>query len=200
MRMLPLIALALVVSGCSSSTPSATPEPGETTTPPATTEAPTATATTSTSTPTATPSVPDSPAPLGQPQCKSATLTITDADTLVDPKSTREVYAIRTSGPDCQLQGYPFVTFQDAAGHEVSVQATSSGYGVRRTKPEPVTLSRSTSVSFEIGSGRSGSCTDIAHVTVTLPGTRDGKRISTQLRVCDHKVAVSPVLRRGDID
>jgi hypothetical protein len=204
-RLLTALAAAAVLTGCSESSPSATPSQSPTTaspTPDATSPAPTATPTTATPSPDElSPKPPlETAPPLGRPACKGSTLTVTDADTLVDPQSTREVYAVRTSGPDCQLQGYPTVTFQDARGRSVPVSVLHSGFGVPADKPQPVTLSRSTSLSFEIGSARSGACTSVTHVTVTLPGTTPGHRISSQWQVCGGKVAVSPVMRRGDID
>jgi hypothetical protein len=142
----------------------------------------------------------ESAAPLGQPVCQGSTLTVTDADTLADPQSLREVFSVRTSGRDCQLQGYPTVTFQDGSGRRVPVTVVHSGFGVGADKPQPVTLSRSTSISFEIGSARSGSCVNVATVMVTLPGTSPAHRTATQFPVCGGKAAVSPVMRRGDID
>jgi hypothetical protein len=198
-------AAALLLAGCSDSSPSANPVPSFTTAPPTsvpTTDAPTATPTSASPTPdelSPKPSL-ESPAPLGQPVCKGSTLTVTDADSLVDPTSFREVFSVRTNGRDCQLRGYPTVTFQGANGRAVPVTVLHSGFGVAPDKPQPVTLSRSTSVSFEIGSARSGSCTSVTHVTVTLPGTAPGHRTSTQFDVCNGKAAVSPVMRRGDID
>lgn len=201
---LPLLALglSLALAGCSSDEPTVAAPPAQTTTPPVTTTAPVVVPTTASPSPDELSPQPglESPAPLGQPTCKGAPLTVVDADTLVDRQYVREVYAIRTSGPDCQLEGYPTVTFQDAAGKAVAITAAHSGFGIPAQAAQPVSLSRSTSVSFEIGSARTGSCTDITHVTVTLPGTNPGHRIATQLRVCGAKVAISAVLRRGDID
>ncbi|MCW2545009.1 MAG: hypothetical protein JWM40_2561 [Frankiales bacterium] len=192
-RLLLVLGLALALTACSDSK-TAAPIPSLTTNPPTTTAAPTTEPTTASPSPTETPSVPDSPAPLGQPVCKGSALTVTDADTLTDPSSVREVYSVRTTGPDCQLEGYPTVTFPRA------VTVSHSGFGVPASKADPVTLSRSTSVSFEIGSARNGSCTTLATITVTLPHTSPGHRVATSLKVCGNAVAISPVLRRGDID
>lgn len=204
-RLLTALAAVAVLAGCSNSTPSAAPIQTPTTTSPApevTSAAPTATPTTASPSPDELSPKPglESAPPLGQGVCKGSALTVTDADTLVDSQSTREVYAVRTTGPDCQLQGYPTVTFQDASGRTVPVSVQHSGFGVPADKPQPITLSRSTSLSFEIGSARSGTCASITHVTVTLPGTTPAHRVSSQWQVCGGKVAVSPVLRRGDID
>jgi hypothetical protein len=132
-------------------------------------------------------------APLGRPACKGPDLTVTDADTLVDPSYRKEVFALRTRGPDCQLKGYPTVQI---AG--VTVQ--KGGFGLPPEQPQAVTLSRSTSLSFVISSARTGTCRDITSIVVTLPGTTTGHRVATSLRVCGPKVGLSPVHRQGDID
>jgi hypothetical protein len=201
-RLLLALGLSLALTACSNDNPDALPIPSLTTNPPTTSAAPSSTPTSASPSPDElSPQPPlESAAPLGQPTCKGSTLTVTDADTLVDPQYAREVYSVRTSGPDCQLEGYPTVTFRDRLGRTVAVSVVHSGFGVPAQKVQPVTLSRSTSVSFEIGSARDGSCKDIASVTVTLPQTSPGHRTSTQLKVCNAKVAISPVLRRGDID
>jgi hypothetical protein len=204
-RLLTALAAAAVLAGCSSSSAPPTAISTPTTaspTPDVTSAAPTVTPTTASPSPDELSPKPglESAPPLGRPVCKGSTLTVADADTLVDPQYAREIYAVRTTGPDCQLQGYPTVTFQDAGGRSLAVSVQHSGFGVPADKPQPLTLSRSTSLSFEIGSARSGACTNVTHVTVTLPGTSPGHRISSQLQVCGGKVAISPVLRRGDID
>ncbi|MCU1587028.1 MAG: hypothetical protein JWN31_521 [Frankiales bacterium] len=204
-RLLTALAAAAVLAGCSSSSPSPaaiqTPVT-DSPTPGATSAAPSAAPTSASPSPDElSPKPPlESAPPLGRPVCKGSALTVADADSLVDPQSTREVYAIRTSGPDCQLQGYPSVTFQDSSGRSLAVAVTHSGFGVPAGKAQPVTLSRSTSLSFEIGSARTGACANVTHVTVTLPGTSPAHRVSSQWQVCAGKAAVSPVLRRGNID
>jgi hypothetical protein len=135
----------------------------------------------------------ESAPPLGRPVCRGQALTVTDADTLVDPSYRKEVFVVRTTGADCQLKGYPTVQVQG-----VTVQ--HGGYGLPAEEPQPVTLSRSTSLSFVISSARAGSCRDVPTIVVTLPGTSVGHRTATSLRVCGSAVGVSPVHRQGEVD
>ena len=140
----------------------------------------------------------ESAAPTGQPTCRGADLTVVDADTLVLPDHVHEVFVLRTRGPDCQLEGFPAVRLLDAAGGPLPVIVERGGHGLPTDPPVPVTLSRSTSLSFVVASGRDGSCTEASAVDVTLPGTTTAIRTATVLPVCDGRAGVSPVLRRTD--
>jgi hypothetical protein len=120
-------------------------------------------------------------------------VTVTDADT-VTPRGASyraEVYVLRTTGSPCQLMGYPYVLVSGTT-------VTRGGSGLPAETAKPYTLSRTTSLSFALATGRTGSCEDLTEITVTLPGTRTSKAVPTNLHVCDHKLGVSPVHRVGD--
>jgi hypothetical protein len=118
-------------------------------------------------------------------------VSIVDADTVVKPAYRAEVYVLRTSGPACQLEGYP----------GIAVSGVTVSHGGQGLPPETVrayTLSRTTSLSFALATARSGSCAERATVTVTLPGTSTPRRVATSLRVCNGRLGVTPVHRLGD--
>lgn len=141
---------------------------------------------------------PESAVPVGQPACRAADLTVVDADTLVLAGHVEEVFVVRTKGPDCQLEGYPTVRLLDARGTPLPVTVARGGSGLTAAPAGPVTLSRDTSVSFVVASGRDGACTEAAEVDVTLPGTSSAIRTTTVLSICDAAAGVSPVQRRAD--
>ena len=225
MRPTPVLLLlaGLALGGCSSASPSAAgPSAAVPTSAAPTTDAPvlpTAPAPLM-STPTARPATPtpvrstpvapndplspapalESPAPTGQPTCRPAALTLVDADQLTGSASVREVFALRTTGAACQLQGYPVVRLLDASGATLPVTYRHGGYALSAAGAVPVTLSRDTTASLELGTGRTGTCRDVATVVVTLPGTTTALRTRTGFRVCGGAVGVSPVLRRGDTE
>lgn len=191
------LATLVLAAACHSSTPQAveTPVPTPSPTPTATPSLePSPSPTTAAPTPPeVVPSGSESPAPLGQPACKAAAVTITDADT-VTPRGASyraEVYVLRTTGAPCQLKGYPTVRVSGAT-------VTPGGAGLPAEAAKPYTLSRTTSLSFALATGRTGSCEDLTRITVTLPGTSTPKAVPTDLHVCDHKLGVSPVHRVGD--
>lgn len=138
------------------------------------------------------------PAP-GLPVCAPAALSLVDADLLVETAYTQSVYVLRTEGPDCQLEGFPAVTLLGADGAPLPVRVSQGGFELPDTA-EVTPLSRGTSVSFRIGSGRDGSCTDVARVVVRLPGTTADLSADTVLRVCAGAAGVGPVERRGTLD
>jgi hypothetical protein len=190
--------LALACAACSGSSgdaaPDVTPTVTSTVTPTVTPTAalPTAPATTAAPTPVV-PTGAESPAPLGQPTCTPSAVTITDADT-VTPRGASyraEVYVLRTTGAPCQLAGYPTVVVDGAT-------VVRGGEGLPPEAVRPYTLSRTTSLSFALATGRTGSCADRSAITVTLPGTTTPKRVATDLRVCDARLGVTPVHRLGD--
>lgn len=192
-----VLALGLLAACNGPATPRATPSA---TTPPPATIAPTPTATAT--------EVPDdplsprpaleSPAPLGQPTCEPAALTVTDADSITGDGTVQEVFVLRTQGRPCQLEGWPTVRLLDAAGRALPVTVGHGGFGVPDTAPAPVTLSRDTTASFLVATGLAGSCTDAATLVVTLPGTTTPLRTDTTLSVCDGAVGISPVQRLAD--
>lgn len=137
----------------------------------------------------------ESSAPVGQPPCRAADVTVVDADTVVLPSSVHEVFVLRTSGPDCQLEGHPEVRLLDASGAPLPVTVRRGGHDLPATAPSPVTLSRGTSLSFVVATARDGTCADAAAVDVTLPGTTTVLRTATALSVCG-SAGVSPVERR----
>lgn len=141
----------------------------------------------------------ESPAPLGQPTCAAAALTVTDADTVTDATTTHEVFVVRTSGRPCQLDGWPAVRLLDGSGKDLGVAVGHGGYGLPGTSPAPVTLSASTTVSFVVATARTGACRGVAQVAVTLPGTSSALRASTTMQVCGG-AGTSPVQRLADTE
>ena len=201
------VATAALACGCSHATPrSAAPAPSRSATP---SPAPSPSATPSPApsrTVTGAPS-PDelsprpgleSPAPLGRPTCSGTALTVTDADTLVTTQYRHEVFVLRTSGPACQLQGYPRVSLLGADGRPLAVRTQEGGFGLPAEKPAAVTLSRTTSLSFEVATSRDGACVDATTILATLPGTSTTHRAATDFPVCGTIVGLSPVHRQGD--
>ena len=183
--LLPVLALALLASACGSDDPEPTAAPSPTAsvaTPP--------------------PSAPDdplsprpaleSPAPTGGPTCSAGSLTVTDADLLADETALQEVFAVRTSGGACQLRGWPVVTLLGGDGHPIDLTAHRVGTATAAT------LSRSTSLSFVLGTPRTSSCQDAATLVVRLPGTDRSLRAKTTMQVCEHRLDVGPVERRQD--
>jgi hypothetical protein len=141
----------------------------------------------------------ESAAPLGRPACRASDLTVADADAVTSDEGVLvEVFAVRTTGPDCQLQGYPALRLLDAAGADLPVRVDRGGHGLPSRRVAPVTLSRSTSVSFELALPDGASCRDAAAAVVRLPGTTADLRVATSVRACGDAVGVSPVLRRVD--
>jgi hypothetical protein len=134
----------------------------------------------------------ESPAPLGRPACRATDLTVTDADLLASGSTLQEVFALRTSGRACQLRGWPAVRLLRADGTAIALQARRVGTA------RAVTLSRATSLSFVLGTPRTGACEDAATVVVRLPGTDRDLRAATSMQVCAGSVQVGPVERRQD--
>lgn len=206
-----LVAFVLAAAGCSTGsdptdavptgalpTPSATP----------TTEAPTPTPAPTTASPT--PSGPDDPLeerpglettpPPGQPPCQGSTLIVTDADSIVTPTHKREIFVVRTTGKPCSLRGYPTVRLLDRSGRQLPIKVQHGGYGLPPEQVKTYTISRDTSLSFEIGTARDGSCQDVDAISAVLPGTSTAHRAATVLRVCGTTVGLSPVHIVQDID
>ena len=190
---------ALAVAGCSSSAPAARPPAGVSASPSALPSAvPTASDRPLPSTsPTA--AVETAP-PLGQPACTAAALTLVDADAVTVGASLEEVFILRTTGPDCQLSGYPTLTFSDNAGKALTIQVDHGGHGLPASSPGPVTLSRGTSLSFGVATARTGSCQPTSRVRVALPATTPALVVPTSMQICGGSVGVTPVQRRADSD
>lgn len=169
------------------SSPTASPTAAPTTTP--TIETPTSAPTTAV--PTKSPAL---------PTCRGSALTVTDADSLITPSFVTEVFVVRTTGPRCQLDGYPAVRLLGADGRPLPVTLRHGGAGLPPEQPQPVSLSRDTSLSFDVSTPRTGSCQDATAIVATLPGTTTAHRATTDLRVCGSTVGISPVHRRGDTD
>ena len=142
----------------------------------------------------------ESAPPPGLPTCRAADLSLSDADSLTTTTAAQEVFALRTSGPDCQLHGWPAVELRDSGGRALAVQLRHGGFGVPSGAPKVTTLSRSTSASFVVGTGRSGSCVAAATVVVGLPGVSTPLHASTTMSVCAGQAGISPVGRRGDTE
>jgi hypothetical protein len=194
----------LVVAGCSDdhapTTAVGTPTPGPSTAAPST---PAATA------PVATPGPVDplSPAPpletappVAGPVCRVGDLTVVDADSVSDGGYSRELFVIRTTGPDCRLQGYPQVWFLRADGKALPLTTSHGGYGLPPSAPTSHTLSRGTSLSFAVASSEAGSCVQVARLEVRLPQTSGPLSAGTSMSVCGGRTGLSPVGRLADID
>jgi hypothetical protein len=136
------------------------------------------------------------PAP-GKPRCQPATLSIVDADQLSTSTATQEVFAVRTSGADCELTGFPTLQFRDAKGRPLTVTVTHGGDGASAGPAKVTTLSKGTSASFVVGTPRSGRCVAAASVVVGVPGG-GSVTASTTLSVCAARAGVSPIGRRVD--
>lgn len=139
----------------------------------------------------------ESPAPLGAPTCQAGDLSVVDADAIVTPSTVREIFVVRTSGPQCQLLGYPEVELRGAGGAALPVRVGRGGYGLPAEQPAAVSLSRDTSVSFQVATDRSGDCTQAETVVVRLPGSAGPLTTETYLLVCGGAVGLSPVERGG---
>lgn len=190
----PLVLVVLLGTACSS-TQTAGPEPSLT---PSPAPAVTASAATASARPTPLNDDPLSPrpaiesaAPLGQPVCDPAAVTVTDADAVITDQ-VEEVYVLRTSGRPCELKGFPTVTLLDAAGTALPVRFTRSP-----VTPSAVTLSPGTSLSFTLTTGRTGGCRQAAALRVLLPGTRSEISAATELSACG-AVEIGPVARLED--
>ncbi len=135
---------------------------------------------------------------VGLPACAPGALAVTDADAVYGTGVVRELFVVRTTGPDCQLPGnHPTVAVLDGTGAPLA-PVTAGGLGLPEATGKPVTLSRTTSLSFFVATKRDGACTPAAALTVTLPGTRTALRAPTGMQVCDRTLAVGPVQRLGD--
>jgi hypothetical protein len=217
LRVLPLLlTVGLLLTGCSSpgtqKTPQSAPTVAPTTEAPVPTQPPEPVVTTpaparTTAKPVEAPTDPLSPKPPletapapGRPRCQPATLSLVDADQLSSATATQEVFALRTSGPDCQLTGFPSLQFRDSKGSPLAVTVTHGGYGASSGPAKVTTLSKATSASFVVGTPRgpgSGSCVAAATVVVGVPGGGT-LTASTTLTVCAGKAGVSPIGRRVD--
>lgn len=221
-RALPVLCVVLALAGCSGGEPTATPTPSATASPkpsPSSTAAPSPapsarptvdavvppeqppTATPSGTTTTAPPAPPvtrppvETAPPPGQPLCRASDLTLDDADAVITSAAVQELFVVRTSGPDCQLQGYPDVVLRGEGGAALSVDYTRGGGGLDPAEPEVVTLSRSTSLSFRVATPRTGSCSPAATISARLPGTDGDLTATTGLSVCQSQAGISPVGR-----
>ena len=139
----------------------------------------------------------ESPAPLGAPTCRAADLSVVDADAIVTPRYVRAVFVVRTTGGDCQLLGFPTVELRGAGGAVLPVSVRRGGFGLPAEQPAAVSLSRTTSVSFQVATNRAGNCTQAASIVVRLPGSGGPLTTPTELRVCGGAVGLSPVERGG---
>ena len=134
----------------------------------------------------------------GQPTCDPRALTVTDAGRSYTLSAVQSLFTIRTSGPDCQLEGYPGIALRDAQGEPLEVEVRHGGYGLPAGAPAATTLSRGTSVSFFVATAREQGCEPAASLTVTLPGTARPLTTATTTEVCDGSVGITPVRRETD--
>lgn len=136
--------------------------------------------------------------PVGAPACRAAVLSVADADAAYTADTVLELFTVRTTGPDCQLEpAYPAAQVLDAAGSSLGAVA-QGGLGLPAPGSAPITLSRSTSLSFYVATKRDGPCVGAATVVVTLAGSGAALRAPTGLQVCQGTLAVGPVQRLGD--
>ena len=136
--------------------------------------------------------------PTGQPTCRADTLTVTDAGRAYTLSAVQTLYTIRTSGRDCELEGYPQVALRDAGGRSLPATVKRGGYGLPSQGPSAVTLSKGTSVSFYVATAREAGCAAAATLVVTLPGTTAPLQAATTAEVCDAAVGITPVRRETD--
>jgi hypothetical protein len=190
--------LLLLVTACSQGTTASAPAPAVTTPgaqpSPQASPSPSVPASPAPSVPATSATPAESPAPLGQPAGTAAAVTVTDADTVVSATGRREVFVLRTTGPPCQLAGYPTVVLL-AGDLRLPVASTRGGQGLPPEQLSAYTLSRATSLSFEVATARTGSCQDATAALVTLPGNDQAKQVATDLHVCGRTVGVSPIHR-----
>lgn len=139
----------------------------------------------------------ESPAPLGEPTCRAQDLSMVDADAIVTPETVHEVFVLRTTGPECQLEGFPQLQLRDAGGTPLALTVTRNGFGLPVEQAEPFSLSRSTSLSFRVASPRGGTCRPVASIVATLPGAGGPLTAESFLTACGDTVGVSPVERGG---
>ena len=137
------------------------------------------------------------PAP-GLPACEAAALSLADADVVYGADTVRELFTLRTSGPDCQLPaGYPAARLLGTDGAPVAPVA-QGGLGLPAAGADPVTLSRATSLSFFLATARDGPCTPAAELVVALEGAGGELRSATAMQVCGGALGVGPVQRLAD--
>lgn len=143
------------------------------------------------------PALERAPAP-GVPACDAAALTLTDADVVYGPDAVSELFTVRTSGPDCQLPaGYPVARVIGADGTPLAPVARG-GLGLPAPGADPLTLSRTTSLSFFVATARDGPCSPAAELVVTLEGAGAELRTATSMQVCAGALGVGPVQRLAD--
>ncbi|MGB8652509.1 MAG: hypothetical protein WCD35_17815 [Mycobacteriales bacterium] len=140
----------------------------------------------------------ESAPPPGQPTCRAAAVDVVDADAVVTKDAVQEVFVLRVTGPDCQLKGWPTVQLLGADGRPLAVQVRHGGFGLPAEQPRVTTLSRTTSASFVVATGRNGSCADAATVVLQLPGVPGTRKVATAMSVCAGAAGLSPVGRRAD--
>jgi hypothetical protein len=119
---------------------------------------------------------------------------VQDADLLADEHRLQEVFAVRTSGPACRLQGWPAVELRRGDGSTITVTTRRTG------RARPLGLTAQTSLSFVLGTPRTGRCEDVSTLLVRLPGTTGTITVPTTMQVCSAVLEVGPVERRGDVD
>lgn len=136
--------------------------------------------------------------PPGLPTCKPVDLTVTDADRVYTSAAEQSLFTVRTTGPDCELQGYPVVELLDAAGAALPGTVSQGGFGLPEPAAGPVTLSRATSLSFFTATARDAApCAQAAQLRVTLPGTPSALTAASTTRICGAAAGVGPVQRLG---
>ena len=189
----------LVLASCSGGSATPTAQSSQASPAPSTPSVTPSPATTPSPRPSTKPNAESAP-PLGQPACLGSALTVVDADAVTAGGSLEEVFVVRTTGPDCQLSGYPELAFSGADGRPLTVTVDRGGHGLPAGQPGPVTLSRGTSVSFGVATARTGSCQQAGVIRVTLPSVTPVMTVTTAMQVCGGSVGITPVQRRLDAD
>lgn len=136
--------------------------------------------------------------PAGLPTCLPSDLTVTDGDAAYTSDAVQELFVLRTTGPDCQLTAtYPSVQVLGSGGAPLGT-VRQGGLGLPAPAGGPLTISRTTSLSFYVATARDGACVPAATVSATLPGTTVARSAATQLQVCGGLLSVGPLQRLGD--
>jgi hypothetical protein len=180
------------------------------TTDPPTTDATTAATVTATppDTPSDTASTPSTPShttAAGPVSCDARTLTARIASTSAAAGHARLVIAVRNTGPECSVTGYPDVTLlAGPGGTALPTRTTTDGdVSFPSVKPREVVLRSGGEASFDLGYSRvpSGdtSCVSAAAVRIALPRVTNPVEVKADVDACGGgHVAVSPVVAGTD--
>ncbi|HEV3401357.1 MAG TPA: DUF4232 domain-containing protein [Acidimicrobiales bacterium] len=189
-----LVALTLLVGGCSSSDDA----PG--------TAAPTSSAAPSTTVVATTSTVPATTAPAttqpGSQRCSSSSLALSSAEGRAALGHALYMFRLRnTSGQPCRLEGHPDVALLDEGGRVLVRAKPGAGYILPDRPPRPVPLAAGATGWFGLEASTlcdgDATPTPSARVTVTPPGEGGALSTAVTIDVCpEDAVLVSPVRAR----